>query len=55
MHIAGRANVLASVQALRHGSDFLEELITGHGLLIVGAEYSLETGVVDFFDAPAPT
>ncbi len=50
---AVRANVLASVSHLRHGSDVLEELIQQDGLLVVGAEYSLETGVVDFFgDAP---
>ena len=45
-----RANVRASVNHLRHGSAILEQLIHGHGLLVVGAEYSLETGVVDFFD-----
>jgi carbonic anhydrase len=30
----------------------LEQLIERDGLLVVGAEYSLETGVVDFFDEP---
>jgi carbonic anhydrase len=45
-----RANVRASVSHLRHGSPMLEELILGEGLAIVGAEYDLETGVVDFFD-----
>jgi carbonic anhydrase len=35
---------------LRHGSQILEQLIQRDGLLVVGAEYSLETGVVDFFD-----
>jgi carbonic anhydrase len=35
---------------LRHGSDLLEDLIARDGLLVVGAEYSLETGVVEFFD-----
>ena len=35
---------------LRHGSEVLEQLIQNDGLLIVGAEYSLETGVVEFFD-----
>ena len=49
---AVRANVRASVNHLRHGSQVLEELIQNDGLLVVGAEYSLETGVVDFFDAP---
>jgi carbonic anhydrase len=52
VHSAGRANVRASVDRLRHGSAILEQLIATNGLLIVGAEYSLETGVVDFFDAP---
>jgi len=47
---AVRANVRASVNHLRHGSPLLEELIRRDGLLVVGAEYSLETGVVTFFD-----
>jgi len=50
--LAVRANVRASVDNLRHGSALLERLIDRNGLLIVGAEYSLETGVVDFFDGP---
>jgi carbonic anhydrase len=47
---AGRANVRAAVDHLRHGSPLLERLIH-EGLAIVGAEYSLDTGEVDFFDA----
>jgi len=47
---AVRANVRASVNHLRHGSELLERLIPEIGLLVVGAEYSLETGVVDFFE-----
>jgi carbonic anhydrase len=47
---AVRANIRAAVDHLRHGSAVLERLITRDGLLIVGAEYCLETGVVDFFD-----
>ncbi len=47
---AVRSNVRASVSHLRHGSRLLEQLIRDDGLLVVGAEYSLETGVVDFFD-----
>jgi carbonic anhydrase len=35
---------------LRHGSGVLEELIRTDGLLVVGAEYSVDSGVVDFFD-----
>ena len=49
---AVRANVRASVDHLRHGSALLEELVRNHGLLIVGAKYSLDTGVVSFLDPP---
>jgi len=48
---AVRANVRASVDRLRSGSVILERLVAEEGLLIVGAEYSLETGYVDFFDS----
>ena len=51
--LAVRANIRASANHLRHGSEILEQLIQDDGLLIVGAEYSLETGVVDFFDGLA--
>jgi carbonic anhydrase len=47
---AVRANIRASANHLRHGSTILEQLISKDGLLVVGAEYSLDTGVVDFFD-----
>ncbi|MFT5125759.1 MAG: carbonic anhydrase [Candidatus Omnitrophota bacterium] len=47
---AGRANIRASANALRHGSEILEGLIEHKELVVVGAEYSLETGLVDFFD-----
>jgi len=47
---AVRANIRVSANHLRHGSEVLEQLIQKDGLLVVGAEYSLETGVVDFFD-----
>ena len=47
---AVRANIRASANHLRHGSEILEQLIRDEGLLVVGAEYSLETGVVTFFD-----
>jgi carbonic anhydrase len=47
---AVRANVRASAQHLRDGSEILEHLIRSRDLLVIGAEYSLETGVVDFFD-----
>jgi carbonic anhydrase len=45
-----RSNVRVSANHLRHGSDILERLIQSDGLLVVGAEYSLNTGEVDFFD-----
>lgn len=50
MQHAVRANIRASANHLRHGSEVLEELIQKSQLLVVGAEYSLETGMVDFFD-----
>jgi carbonic anhydrase len=48
---AVRANIRASVDHLRHGSQVLEELIQREGLLVVGAEYSLDTGMVEFFES----
>ena len=51
MHQAVRANIRASANQLRHGSEILESLIQNEGLLVVGAEYSLETGEVEFFDS----
>lgn len=50
MHQTVRANIRASANHLRHGSEVLKALILQDKLLIVGAEYSLETGVVEFFD-----
>ncbi len=47
---ATRANIIASADHLRHGSEIIEELIQTNGLAVVGAEYSLETGLVEFFD-----
>ena len=47
---AVRANIRASVEHLRQGSELLEELILKKGLKVVGAEYSLETGLVEFFN-----
>ena len=52
MRLAVRANIRASAEHLRHGSGILERLIDGHDLEVVGAEYCLETGLVDFFDVP---
>jgi carbonic anhydrase len=50
MKQAVRANIRASADHLRHGSHVLEQLIQHEGLVVVGAEYSLESGVVEFFD-----
>ena len=47
---AMRANVRVAADHLRHGSQLLEQLIADDGLLVVGAEYNLETGAVEFFD-----
>src|SRR5271165_4647024 len=44
---AVRANIRATVSHLRRGSEIIEQLIQKDGLKVVGAEYSLETGVVD--------
>jgi carbonic anhydrase len=45
---AVQANIRTSVEGLRHGSEILERLIDSQELLVTGAEYSIETGVVDF-------
>jgi len=50
MGAAVRANIQASVEKLSHGSLILEQLINNSELTIVGAEYSIETGKVEFFD-----
>lgn len=47
---AVRANVRVAADQLRHGSEILEQLIREEGLRVVGAEYSLESGRVEFFD-----
>lgn len=49
---AVRAHVRASVISLRDDSEISERLVGQEQLLIVGAECSLETGVVEFFDEP---
>lgn len=51
---AVRANIRASVDHLRHGSPVLEQLVRDGNLTVVGAEYSLDTGVVDFFEGIPP-
>lgn len=45
-----RANVRASVDKLRHGSLIIEQLVDAGDLQIIGAEYSIETGTIDFFE-----
>ena len=50
VHHAVRSNIRASVNHLKHGSELLERLISEQGLLVVGAEYSLNTGKVEFFE-----
>jgi len=45
-----RANVQASVDHLRHGSQILEELVLKGRVAVVGAEYEIETGEVRFLD-----
>jgi carbonic anhydrase len=47
---AVRANIKAAATHLRNASEILEELEREEGLIIIGAEYSLQTGLVDFFD-----
>ncbi len=51
---AVRANVRAAANQLRHGSRLLESLSERRGLIVVGAEYSLESGEVEFFDDSRP-
>jgi carbonic anhydrase len=51
---AMRANILASVTQLRHGSSIIEGLVGSNGLVIVGAWYSLESGVVEFLEETLP-
>ena len=55
VHLSVRANIQASANHLRHGSAILEQLIQDDGLLVVGAEYSLVSGTVDFFDGIPPS
>ncbi len=52
LNMAIRANVLASVEQLQHGSLIIEDLIKNNELQIVGAEYSIEKGTVEFWPAP---
>lgn len=47
---AVRANVRASVRALKAGSPIIERWITEDALVVVGAKYLLDTGLVEFYD-----
>ncbi len=49
-HVAMRSNILASVNQLRHGSAIIEGLVGSNGLVVVGAWYSLDHGVVEFLE-----
>jgi carbonic anhydrase len=49
---AVRANIRSSVARLRSGSPVIEGLVRDEGLVVLGAEYSLEDGVVGFLDEP---
>ncbi len=49
-HVAMRSNILASVNQLRHGSAIIEGLVGSNGLVVVGAWYSLDNGVVEFLE-----
>jgi len=50
LQAAIRANILTATNHLRHGSHMLEQLILKNEIIVVGAEYSLETGIVEFFE-----
>jgi carbonic anhydrase len=51
-----RANVRSCANHLRHGSPALERMVIEGRVSVVGAEYDVETGLVDFFDGvPTPT
>lgn len=47
---AVRANIRVSVARLSNGSLILEQLINSGQLAVVGAEYCIETGLVEFYE-----
>ena len=47
---AVRANVNSSVEQLKSGSPIITELIEGDKLKVLGAEYALDTGLVQFYE-----
>jgi len=50
LRAAVRANIRSSVEQLQHGSEIIERMVRQDALHVVGAEYSLTTGLVEFFD-----
>lgn len=44
-----KANVVSMTRQLTRQSDLLKSLVERGGLVVAGAEYSLETGLVEFF------
>ena len=51
MRKASHSNVMASVDHLRHGSKILEGMANSGQIEIIGAEYDLETGKVEFIES----
>ncbi|MEY2933184.1 MAG: hypothetical protein RL033_3933 [Pseudomonadota bacterium] len=45
-----RANVRSAANHLRHGSPAMERMVANGQVIVIGAEYDLESGIVDFFD-----
>jgi carbonic anhydrase len=50
LELSIKANILAATNQLMHGSQILESLVQNGNLTIIGAEYSIETGQVEFFE-----
>lgn len=48
---AVKANIQTSVAELKRGPGVLDHLIRTDGLVVIGAEYSLQTSEVEFFEA----
>ncbi len=46
--IVGRENVRNVVDMIRHSPGIIQRLAAEQGLMVVGAEYSLVTGAVEF-------
>ena len=51
MRAAVRANIRASVDAIQRGTALLEKMVTAGDMLVVGAEYDLQTGKVELLQA----